>query len=183
MERWSARCKVCGETKRVTKGTVDVVRDGTIGRYRLATMKTPLPWDGWVCADCDAEERRRQVVEEEKRAVDSAVEARRAKTKFETRGGPIYGVPIPPADAEPEIGTLEWYRTAPQWDQRGVVHSILRLLEQEVITRAKAVELLRYATEVGWQGSTMPPPPAPWNDLNWAPKDEPDADPSGLLEG
>jgi hypothetical protein len=99
------------------------------------------------------------------------------KVAEEPRGGLIYGAPMPP-----EIGTLDWYRTAPQWDQRGVVHSILRLLEQQAITRTKAVELLRYATEVAWQGRTMPAPKAPWDDLNWAPKDEPDLDPSGLLE-
>jgi hypothetical protein len=88
------------------------------------------------------------------------------KVTEEPRGGPIYGVPMPPADAEPEIGTMGWYRNAPQWAHRGVVHSIFRLLEQQAITRTKAVELLRYASVIR-RGGRDEPPRAPWSDLNW----------------
>ena len=91
--------------------------------------------------------------------------------------GPDFPGPIrtaPPASADgggeqPEIGTREWYAGAPRWDRRGVVDSILRLLEQEAITRTKAVEMLRYAMDVAWQASTRLVPPAPWDDLNWCP--------------
>jgi hypothetical protein len=131
---WGATCIECGDKETVAPGMVEAARDGALARFR-----TPPPWSGWICTNCD----------------------RRRLATFGLRTG-----------EQPEIGTRGWYATAPRWDRHGVVDSILRLLVQEVITRTKAVELLRYATEV-WSRSVLqgmvPAPTAPWDHLNWAP--------------
>jgi hypothetical protein len=82
-----------------------------------------------------------------------------------------------------DIGSPEWFLHAPAWGLNGVVSTILRLLEQRVISRRKAHDLLwRYWEEVGdrgrvWLDSREQPGgfrqfvteelQAPWHDLNW----------------
>ena len=61
-----------------------------------------------------------------------------------------------------EIGTRKWFYGTPLWGARGVIDMILRLLEQEEITRAKARELI----EAAWFGGTGQS--APWDKLNWS---------------
>ena len=67
--------------------------------------------------------------------------------------------PTPPAINE--VGTQAWFHCAPLWCVRGVADVILRLLEQEEITRSKARELLQAMVR------GFPMPPAPWDKLNW----------------
>ena len=62
---------------------------------------------------------------------------------------------------EPEaFATNTWWFVAP-FMRRGPVETVLRLLEQEEITRAKALELIEAAAK----GHRMPS--APWGELNW----------------
>ena len=61
-----------------------------------------------------------------------------------------------------EIGTKKWFQQSPLWCVRGVADVILRLLEQEEITRSKARELL--AAMVRCHDI----PSAPWDKLNWS---------------
>lgn len=75
--------------------------------------------------------------------------------------------------AEPEIGSREWWLVAGLFALRGPVDTILRLLEQQEITRTKARELLFYTARVTG-GHWMKPAPeealpdAPWAKLNWS---------------
>jgi hypothetical protein len=82
-----------------------------------------------------------------------------------------------------DIGSPEWFLHAPAWGFNGVVNTILRLLEQRVITVRKAHDLLyRYWEEVGergrlWIDSHEQPGEfqrfvrrelqAPWHEANW----------------
>jgi hypothetical protein len=68
------------------------------------------------------------------------------------------------------MGSIEWWQQTHRWGLRGTVDTVLRLLEQEEISRKKAGELLVYAEMVpGYPPMMCPPPPnAPWNKLNWA---------------
>ena len=70
---------------------------------------------------------------------------------------------------EPEIGTREWWNTITRpFTPRGVVDAILRLLEQEAISRGKARELLAYWYNPGPDiRRPKPLPAAPWEELNW----------------
>jgi hypothetical protein len=74
--------------------------------------------------------------------------------------------------SEPVIGSREWWLVAHLFSLRGPVDSVLRLLEQQEITRGKARELLFYAARVtgGFWMKPAPqetPPDAPWDKLNW----------------
>lgn len=61
-------------------------------------------------------------------------------------------------------GSLDWWR-GPGWAKRGPFDGILRLLQQDEITRGKALELIRQRiTGDLWDAVT----PAPWDKLNWA---------------
>lgn len=68
--------------------------------------------------------------------------------------------PKPP----PPIGSLGWWYCSTPFALRGVIECILRLLEQQRITRRKAVGLVRYAMR-GYVGEA--PPSAPWDELDW----------------
>jgi hypothetical protein len=76
-------------------------------------------------------------------------------------------------DLEP--GGPAWWHEAPIWHPRGIIPTILRLLEQQEITRMKATELLRYWYMESHEAHLRPTevPPAPWNNLNWAEPPEP----------
>jgi hypothetical protein len=90
----------------------------------------------------------------------------------------IGGSPFP----QPEIGSWSWWISAERWGTRGIVDCILRLLEQEAISRSKARELLEYMTLLPgrtrravlartpekspvFAGSDVPS--APWDELNF----------------
>lgn len=61
-----------------------------------------------------------------------------------------------------EYGTNEWWRKAPALGVQGVIDTILRLFEQDEITRNKAKEL------IGDYYRGVPTiPRAPWDKLNW----------------
>lgn len=74
--------------------------------------------------------------------------------------------------SEHEVGSLPWWQTQYLFSLRGPVDSILRLLEQQEITRAKARELIFYVARV-IGGHWMQPAPeegvprAPWGKLDW----------------
>jgi hypothetical protein len=79
------------------------------------------------------------------------------------------GKPIFPASVEYPCdtpGRIEWW-TLPAFIFQGPVDAILRLLEQEEITRGKARELLAYVF-AGCPHRDRSPPPAPWDKLNWS---------------
>jgi hypothetical protein len=57
-----------------------------------------------------------------------------------------------------EAGRL-W--NAPPWAKRGPIDAILRLLQQDEITRAKALEMIRLRID------GKPPERCPWEHLNW----------------
>ena len=71
-----------------------------------------------------------------------------------------------------------WWQTSPTWLARGVVDTILRLLEQEEITRSRARELIRDAMcDRGGEHDSSQDcrklnqdrcPAMPWDKLNWA---------------
>ncbi len=65
---------------------------------------------------------------------------------------------------EPEVGSRAWFED--KYRKRGPVDAILRLLEQEAISRAKALELIVFATssELFSPGFV---PEAPWEELDW----------------
>ena len=155
---WSVACCRCKKEIQIGTDTVESVRDGTEGFYRLATMKEVPPYEGYVCSDCDAAQRREDVAK--------GIKLQR------------------PCQFRPdEIGTARWFAVGDLWSKRGMVDVVLRLFEQERVTRAKALELLEYVMErrTGGEAATELPR-APWGELNWAPKEEVDQDPSGLLE-
>lgn len=66
-----------------------------------------------------------------------------------------------PADT---IGTQAWWDGEAHFGPRGIAEVILRLLEQEEISRRKAVELLR---AMAWRGVGDKIPHAPWNAVQW----------------
>lgn len=74
-----------------------------------------------------------------------------------------------------DIGSKEWWCYTDLGGARGLIDSILRLAEQEEISRAKARELLEFAVEVevvryaaaGWEKYVKDPPSAPWDKLNF----------------
>ena len=68
-------------------------------------------------------------------------------------------------DEQRPIGTKAWFMGEARWTHRGLVHSCLRLLEQQEITRTHCVELLQYTFNTA--GLTSPPK-APWEKLNWS---------------
>ncbi len=68
-----------------------------------------------------------------------------------------------------KIGSVQWFQMTPTFSARGVIETILRLLEQQVITRRKALELIQFAT-IGRLDTEAQPPPAPWEEQNWAPE-------------
>lgn len=74
-------------------------------------------------------------------------------------------------------GTIEWWTQPPLWT-RGPVDSVLRLLQQDAITRSKARELLAYVF-AGCPHRDQPPPPAPWEELDWC-EDAPHAESTRL---
>ena len=65
------------------------------------------------------------------------------------------------------IGSDAWFLREAAFSPRGIVDSILRLFEQQRITRRKAVELIQYwydpleAKRLGLSGD------APWSELNF----------------
>lgn len=66
------------------------------------------------------------------------------------------------------IGTQAWWLSADLWGRHGIIESVLRLLEQERISRAKALELIQDA--VRYRSQAVPltvTPVAPWDELNW----------------
>ena len=63
------------------------------------------------------------------------------------------------------IGTRRWYALDAKKGPRGVIDHILRLLEQEDISRTKARELIEYAVYADL--AHEPVPPAPWHLINW----------------
>jgi len=69
-----------------------------------------------------------------------------------------------------EPGSPEWWRS-PAFAPQGPADTILRLLEQEEISRCKARELLAYLSVASHYDlraePAPPPPPAPWIKLNW----------------
>ena len=71
-----------------------------------------------------------------------------------------------------EPGTPEWWRS-PGFMIHGPADTILRLLEQEEISRRKALELLAYLHVGCPQDLNRALPPAPWGKLNWC-DDRPD---------
>lgn len=71
-----------------------------------------------------------------------------------------------------EIGTFKWW-DSPPFAFRGPIDTILRLLEQQEITRAKARELLVFLDSVRHRTrrsriARRPSPLVPWNKLNWS---------------
>ena len=78
--------------------------------------------------------------------------------------------PDPKLGGEP--GSSEWWLSPPLMIQ-GPVDTILRLLEQEEISRRKALELLAYRWAGCPQDLRHALPPAPWGNLNWC-DDRPD---------
>jgi hypothetical protein len=64
--------------------------------------------------------------------------------------------------------TRDWMQTAPAFGHRGVVDTILRLLETEQITRRKAVELVEawYRLSLG-QSVDDADLRAPWEAVTW----------------
>ena len=60
-----------------------------------------------------------------------------------------------------QIGTKRWLCGTPLWGARGVIDTVLRLLEQEEITRSKARELI----EAAWNGKEIQD--VSWDKLNW----------------
>lgn len=71
---------------------------------------------------------------------------------------------------EPAPGTLRWWGYGP-YRIRGTVDSILRLLEQQEISRSKAREMLEWAECTRWGTVRLlahgAQPSAPWEKLNW----------------
>lgn len=67
-------------------------------------------------------------------------------------------------------GTEEWWESAPVWGARGIVDTVLRLLEQEEITRSKAREILEdyFGKKPGDVPHVPWVPRAPWDKLNWS---------------
>lgn len=78
-------------------------------------------------------------------------------SQFEAPPDPVLG-------GEP--GTPEWWRS-PGYIIHGPADTILRLLEQEEISRRKALELLAYLHCGAPQDLRHALPPAPWDRLNW----------------
>lgn len=72
--------------------------------------------------------------------------------------------PDPVLHGEP--GSPEWWLSPPLMIQ-GPVDTILRLMEQEEISRRKALELLAYRWAGCPQDLQHALPPAPWGKLNW----------------
>jgi len=75
-------------------------------------------------------------------------------------------------DDWPAAGTARWWWVTRFDGPRGTADTILRLLEQEVISRAKARELLEVAVNArqrlkGIAISGEQSPSAPWDRLNW----------------
>ena len=67
-----------------------------------------------------------------------------------------------------EIGSEAWWQKTPMDGPHGVLDTILRLLEQEEITRAKAIELIEfsYGAYIAYEGAPEYPI-APWDKVNW----------------
>lgn len=63
-----------------------------------------------------------------------------------------------------EIGTQAWWEGEAHYGMHGIADVILRLLEQEKITRGKAVELLR---AMMWRAPGDAIPRAPWSEVQW----------------
>ena len=68
----------------------------------------------------------------------------------------------------PEIGSGRWYTWETRYGPRGVLDSVLRLLEQRLVSRSKARELLEYAVD-GRFNRAGHAPSAPWASLDWGP--------------
>lgn len=71
---------------------------------------------------------------------------------------------------EPLIGSPQWWANGP-YRIRGPADSILRLLEQQEISRSKAREMLAWAEHTRWGTAKLkthgPHPVAAWDKLNW----------------
>ena len=73
------------------------------------------------------------------------------------------------------IGSRRWWQVTPLYGAQGIADHILRLLEQEAISRRKAGELLAWGEHVRLHADGCPPhcerlsdpPGAPWDTLNW----------------
>lgn len=64
-------------------------------------------------------------------------------------------------------GTRGWALGETRWGYKGVMDHVLSMLEQELITRRKAEELIRELTQPG--GPSVKYMDAPWRKIKWAP--------------
>ena len=135
---------------------------------------TPVPWTGTWCPQCGPD----VACDDEgcctscgATCVGEGVEQALAWRA----GVPAAHPPCGPSEpmTEGEMISPEWWRS-PACAFRGPVDTILRLLEQEEISRRKALELLAYlyaASPYDLRAEHVPPPPpapwAPWAKLNW----------------
>lgn len=88
-----------------------------------------------------------------------------------------------PEVPEPEMGSMNWWLHTPVDGIRGIIDTVLRLLEQEAITRGKAREVVEWIcneltlirqygrtieTKAAWGNAAWKPPPLlPFDELNW----------------
>ncbi len=70
-----------------------------------------------------------------------------------------------------ESGTKRWWTGESKYGAQGIAESILRLYEQEEISRRKAVELIKY---MEWRQGEMPD--ATWDKLMWSPPEGADVE-------
>ena len=90
-------------------------------------------------------------------------------------GGCVRARPCCEGKTKDNIGSRRWWQVTPLYGAQGIADHILRLLEQEAISRRKAGELLAWGEHVRLHADGCPPhcerlsdpPGAPWDTLNW----------------